>query len=315
FIFGDSLVDYGNNNYILSTYAKANFPPCGRDFPSGATGRFSNGNLIPDLITSYLNLPLVQPFLSPTKNIQQGVNYGSAGCGLFNTTGNTFVSFQNYPRPIYLQVQNFIEDKHTLISQIGLNATLNIINKSMFYITYGSNDIANNYYEPGSSLPSQYTILEFIDILMQLYDTQIRVLYQEGARKIVIASLFPLGCSTLFLIRYNVTQPSQCVDLFNKAATQFNCKLNLVLSYLRLNLPGLNILYADSYTIPLDIVQNPQSYGFTIPNVGCCNFIGPNENTLVTECLPLAPSCLDPRKYVYWDQVHPTSKTYNILAN
>lgn len=51
FVFGDSLVDNGNNNYLATT-ARADAPPYGIDFPTHrATGRFSNGLNIPDLIS------------------------------------------------------------------------------------------------------------------------------------------------------------------------------------------------------------------------------------------------------------------------
>nr|GEY79287.1 SGNH hydrolase-type esterase domain-containing protein [Tanacetum cinerariifolium] len=49
FIFGDSLVDSGNNNE-LGTKAKANYLPYGIDFPQGATGRFTNGRTMADII-------------------------------------------------------------------------------------------------------------------------------------------------------------------------------------------------------------------------------------------------------------------------
>lgn len=49
FIFGDSLVDNGNNNQ-LSSLAKANYFPYGIDFPRGPTGRFSNGKTTVDVI-------------------------------------------------------------------------------------------------------------------------------------------------------------------------------------------------------------------------------------------------------------------------
>lgn len=49
FIFGDSLVDNGNNN-DRSTVAKANYPPYGIDYPGGQTGRFSNGRNLADFI-------------------------------------------------------------------------------------------------------------------------------------------------------------------------------------------------------------------------------------------------------------------------
>lgn len=48
--FGDSVIDPGNNNQLI-TFTKANFPPYGRDFAGKkATGRFSNGKIIPDII-------------------------------------------------------------------------------------------------------------------------------------------------------------------------------------------------------------------------------------------------------------------------
>lgn len=51
FVFGDSLVDNGNNNYLATT-ARADAPPYGVDYPTHrATGRFSNGFNIPDLIS------------------------------------------------------------------------------------------------------------------------------------------------------------------------------------------------------------------------------------------------------------------------
>lgn len=53
FVFGDSLVDNGNNNYLF-TSARADAPPYGIDYPTHLpTGRFSNGLNIPDLISTF----------------------------------------------------------------------------------------------------------------------------------------------------------------------------------------------------------------------------------------------------------------------
>jgi len=46
FIFGDSLIDNGNNNFIPSI-AKANYEPYGIDFGQ-PTGRFCNGLTVAD---------------------------------------------------------------------------------------------------------------------------------------------------------------------------------------------------------------------------------------------------------------------------
>lgn len=53
FIFGDSVVDVGNNNHQL-TIIKANFPPYGRDFENHyPTGRFCNGKLATDFTGNF----------------------------------------------------------------------------------------------------------------------------------------------------------------------------------------------------------------------------------------------------------------------
>lgn len=55
FVFGDSLVDVGNNNF-LSSFAKSNYYPYGIDFNGGPTGRFTNGRNIVDLLGNLINL-------------------------------------------------------------------------------------------------------------------------------------------------------------------------------------------------------------------------------------------------------------------
>lgn len=52
FIFGDSLVDAGNNNY-LPTLSRANIAPNGIDFKASGgspTGRYTNGRTIGDIV-------------------------------------------------------------------------------------------------------------------------------------------------------------------------------------------------------------------------------------------------------------------------
>jgi hypothetical protein len=50
FVFGDSIVDAGNNNYI-PTLVKANCPPYGREFiEHRPTGFYSNGKLSTNFI-------------------------------------------------------------------------------------------------------------------------------------------------------------------------------------------------------------------------------------------------------------------------
>ena len=50
FVFGDSLLDVGTNNYFPNATAKANFPPYGETFFHKPTGRFSDGRNMGDFV-------------------------------------------------------------------------------------------------------------------------------------------------------------------------------------------------------------------------------------------------------------------------
>uniref|UniRef100_A0A452YCD7 GDSL esterase/lipase n=1 Tax=Aegilops tauschii subsp. strangulata TaxID=200361 RepID=A0A452YCD7_AEGTS len=94
FVFGDSLVDNGNNNYLMTT-ARADSPPYGIDYPTHqATGRFSNGLNIPDIISEQIGAEPTLPYLSPELHgakLLVGANFASAGVGILNDTGIQFV--------------------------------------------------------------------------------------------------------------------------------------------------------------------------------------------------------------------------------
>ncbi|KAK1311850.1 GDSL esterase/lipase [Acorus calamus] len=66
-IFGDSTVDSGNNDYMLTVF-KANHLPYGMNSPGGQpTGRFSDGMLVPDFLASSLGLKeSIPPFWTPS---------------------------------------------------------------------------------------------------------------------------------------------------------------------------------------------------------------------------------------------------------
>ncbi|KAL8557710.1 hypothetical protein ACS0TY_004981 [Phlomoides rotata] len=96
FVFGDSLVDNGNNNYLATT-ARADAPPYGIDYPTHRpTGRFSNGLNIPDIISESMGWEPTLPYLSPEligEKLLVGANFASAGVGVLNDTGIQFVSY------------------------------------------------------------------------------------------------------------------------------------------------------------------------------------------------------------------------------
>lgn len=65
YVFGDSLFDSGNNNF-LPTIAKADFLPYGVNFARGVTGRFTNGRTIVDFIGTYIYMHIYYLSTSPS---------------------------------------------------------------------------------------------------------------------------------------------------------------------------------------------------------------------------------------------------------
>lgn len=169
FVFGDSLVDNGNNNFLMTT-ARADAPPYGIDFPTHMpTGRFSNGLNIPDIISEYLGAEPALPYLSPYlrgENLLVGANFASAGVGILNDTG---VQFVNIIR-IGQQLDNFEEYQRRLAAFVGDDMARQRVNQALVLITLGGNDFVNNYYlVPFSARSQQYEIHDYVPFIISEY--------------------------------------------------------------------------------------------------------------------------------------------------
>ncbi|XP_028080945.1 GDSL esterase/lipase At1g29670-like [Camellia sinensis] len=115
FIFGDSLVDNGNNN-DLATTAKADYSPYGIDFSDGPTGRFSNGKNLVDVIAELLGFDdYIPPYATVKDQDILGVNYdASAASGIRHQTpqlsvgGRICMNEHSYRNTALMQVVNIL---------------------------------------------------------------------------------------------------------------------------------------------------------------------------------------------------------------
>ncbi|KAJ0008207.1 hypothetical protein Pint_29415 [Pistacia integerrima] len=90
FVFGDSLFDSGNNQYLNDSSqegAGATVFPYGETFFKRPTGRLCDGRTVPDLIAQFANLPILPPYLQPGDHqFTDGANFASAGAGVLDNT-------------------------------------------------------------------------------------------------------------------------------------------------------------------------------------------------------------------------------------
>ncbi|VAI43541.1 unnamed protein product [Triticum turgidum subsp. durum] len=192
FMFGDSIVDPGNNNDRL-TEAKANFPPYGQDFPGGvATGRFSNGKVPGDMLVSRLGIKeLLPPYLGndlPLSELLTGVVFASGGSGY-----DPLTSIPSAATSSTGQLELFLEFKERLRALVGEEEMTRVISEGIYFTVMGANDLANNYF----TIPlrrHQYDLPSYVKFLVSSAVNFTMKLNEMGAKKIALIGIAPIGC-------------------------------------------------------------------------------------------------------------------------
>ncbi|OVA08077.1 Lipase [Macleaya cordata] len=304
FIFGDSLIDNGNNNNLPS-FAKANYFPYGIDFDGGPTGRFSNGYTMVDVIAEQLGLPLIPAYSQASgEQVLHGVNYASAAAGILDITGRNFIG----RIPFDQQIRNFQNTLDQITDNLGANDVAQSIAKCLFFVGMGSNDYLNNYLLPNYPTRNQYNTQQYANLLVQQYSRQLTTLYNLGARKFIISGVGSLGCIPSILAQ----NPSgRCSDAVDQLILPFNANVKSMLNKHNADLPGAKFIHIDIFRMFQGILSNPRAYGFSVVNRGCCG-IGRNRGEIT--CLPFQTPCLNRKEYVFWDAFHPTEAVNIILG-
>ncbi|WOL05906.1 GDSL esterase/lipase [Canna indica] len=307
-VFGDSVVDPGNNNAIV-TMAKCNHPPYGKDFVGHqATGRFSNGKIPSDMIASKLGIKQYVPAYLGTKlsteDLLTGVSFASGGCGYDPLTSELVQAISMSD-----QLKLFKEYKNKLKEIAGETKTNSIISRSMYMVITGTDDLANTYFTTPFRR-AEYDLPSYIKFVVESASSFLQELYHLGARKIIVAGISPIGClPSQRTLAGGIER--ECVTLYNQAAVVYNSELSKEVQRLNDTLAGSRTVFVDMYTSLLDMIQNPNNYGFTEIARGCCG-TGIFEVTLTCNRFT-APACEDVSKHIFWDTYHPTERAYEIL--
>ncbi|XP_031266670.1 GDSL esterase/lipase At5g45960 [Pistacia vera] len=314
YVFGDSTVDPGNNDYIDTAF-RSNFPPYGKDFYNHMpTGRFSKGRLTTDFAASYVGIKeSVPPYLDPTLSMEElitGVSFASAASGLDPLTARI-----NSVIDMAKQLEYFKEYKRRVQTTIGKQRMENHIKKAGFLISSGTNDFMVNYF----SLPFRrqtFTVSAYQQFMLRTATQFIQSLWKEEARIIAVSGLPPMGCLpaviTLFSDNANILERG-CIEKFNTVARDFNRMLQNEVNELNItNTLGARLYYVDIYAPLIDMIQGRSKVEFDDVSNGCC---GTGYLEAAFLCNPKSYVCADASKYVFWDSIHPTEETYGKIFN
>uniref|UniRef100_A0A5B6YNJ7 Uncharacterized protein n=1 Tax=Davidia involucrata TaxID=16924 RepID=A0A5B6YNJ7_DAVIN len=309
FVFGDSLVDNGNNNYLV-TYARADAPPYGIDYPTHRpTGRFSNGFNIPDLISQQLGSESTLPYLSPELHGQKllvGANFASAGIGILNDTG---FQFANIIR-IFKQLEFFEQYQQRLSLLIGPANAQQLVNKGLVLITLGGNDYVNNYFlAPVTARRLQFSIPAFSRYLVSEYRKILMRLYELGGRRVLVTGTGPMGCVPAELATRS--RNGECAEEPQQASAIFNPELVQMLQSLNQEIGSDVFIGVNTIEMHNDFIHNPQAYGFVTSKIACC---GQGPYNGLGLCTLASNICPNRDIYAFWDPFHPSERANRYIV-
>lgn len=315
FVFGDSLVDVGNNNYLKTSLSKANFPHNGVDYPHRKpTGRFSNGKNAADFLADHLRLTSSPPpYLalkskpSNTNAFIAGVNFASGGAGILNGTAT------DTKQSILLgeQVEYYSAVQAGIAQLVGSpTAAQRLLSNSLFAVVVGNNDIFGYFGSSSSSsaLRKQSTPQQYVAAMTLSLKAYLHRLYELGGRKFMVAGVGKLGCCPGLRVK---TKTKGCNEEVNNWSLKYNEGLQAMMQLLKSELQGFSYSYFDTYRIVQDSINTPAAFGFTEVKAACC---GLGALRAVVPCLPVAVYCPNRTDHLFWDFYHPTEASSRIFV-
>ncbi|GJN40413.1 hypothetical protein PR202_gb29621 [Eleusine coracana subsp. coracana] len=310
-VFGDSIVDPGNNN-DLATLIKANHPPYGKtlsttrppeDIPTASYPATSSGLGVKQLLPAYLGVEL-----SP-EDLLTGVSFASGATG-FDPLTPVVVSVISLEQ----QLRYFDEYRGKLVAVAGEEETARIIDGALFVVCAGTDDVANTYFTtPFRSV--EYDIPSYVDLLVSGAEDFLRKVSSRGARKIGFVGMPPVGCvPSQRTLGGGLTR--QCEEKRNWAAQLYNARIQDMIH--RLNNNGDSsgttlVVYLDIYRILDDLMERGDKYGFTETTKGCCG-TGTIEVTGLCDAR-FVSVCDHVSNHVFFDSYHPTERAYRIIVD
>ncbi|XP_076890391.1 GDSL lipase-like [Bidens hawaiensis] len=262
FIFGDSLYDPGNNNYINTTPEfQANFWPYGISYFDPPSGRFSDGRLIPDFIAEYAGLPIIPTYLDPRNSeFVFGANFASGGAGALVESHAGFVVH------LKTQLQYFGDLEKHFRQNLGDSKTDKLLSNAVYLFSCGGNDylapVGNN-----DSILYPYTHEQYIRMVIGNLTNVFKGIHEKGGRKIAITTVAPLTCWPSI----RAGRPGNtCNGELDIITSMHNQQLSKKLVELEKELEGFMYSLFDINTEVGNRMKNPSKYGFKIGDSACC---------------------------------------------
>jgi phospholipase/lecithinase/hemolysin len=276
-VFGDSLSDTGNVTHLA--YAKYGIyaPGPAVDY---TLGRFTDGGDTIPAARNYMGVWIEQlAAMMPSRpQIKDSLDGGTNYAYGFATTKSGTSPLCLFSCDTYsVQVENIGQQITDYLA-----TQPKIDNRTLFVIWGGADDLLN-----------ATSVNDVVDAAVR-ETFNIQRLIQAGAKQILVPNLPPLGLTP----RFNGSLSTQVTA--SAASALFNSYLGLGISLLQ-DLYGrrrLTIYQLDVFSLMRSIVASPSTYSLT-------NVTDAAQGNIY----------VNPDTYLFWDDLHPTTRGHNILAD
>ena len=168
---------------------------------------------------------------------------------------------------------------------------------SLYVVWFGSNDVRDALEALGADQTGATTSLIMQGAIGAIRDNVV-ALWAAGARTFLVPNVPDLAITPAV-----AAQPAPIPGLAHQFSAAYNAGLAQLLAGLEAQLPGVRIVRLDIFAMLNGIVAAPSAYGIANATEPCLRF-----GVLVNAV------CDEPRKYLFWDAVHPTAAVHKILA-
>ncbi len=299
YVFGDSLSD-GGSDFALSSFLHAASPafPITPGAPADFMGRFSNGRVAVDYLAASLGLTLTAHYLTPP-------TFGGAVGGNNYAQGGATTGIENASLPGVLP--GIITGFKGLTAEVNdYRASHAAADPNAVYIVWAG---PNDFLTAGSTAtapaclglpPASRPICTAATNLANAA----AALAAIGAHHILVPNLVDLGNTARSIAAGPATQAGA-----HALSVAFNSALAAALAGVSSAFPG-DILAFDLFSYSNQILASAYSYGFTDTTHACLTGSSADASSVLTA----ACSAAGPDRYVFWDDIHPTTHTQALLA-
>ncbi|KAF2323667.1 hypothetical protein GH714_036549 [Hevea brasiliensis] len=300
FFFGDGLYEVGNTTNIINPdkYLRTYHAPYGTNFFNhSATGRYSDGRIVPDFVAEKVGLKFIASFQSEDDPyFTNGASFASEGAtALVNFTG---------------QVELFKEVKEIWREHIKNDTEVyRRLHKAVYFISIGAQDYIN-------CAASARRISEptFVDRVVNSISDAIKNLYDLGAWTFAVQNVVKLGSIPYVRQIFNDGKPFR--EMLSIMAQAHKGVLPGKPEAIKKNTdkyPEFEYTVFDFYTAIDTMIDVPQDYGFKVVDIACCGnstYRGQACGSLDYEfCV-----CGNKTEYLFFDGTHNTDAANGQLA-